>query len=168
MKKGFISLTLILVFLLSSCTRNTDMIVKENSGEKLTKYYDIYTIAIDSFISLDSVLNDDMKYIAIDSKCLRNASPEDKKAIFKYFEKYKVPVIDESFDSLKSKGMVKDGNFIEGILLTVENIELKSDKEAIVDGSKFRSGTGAIGVKSILKLSNGKWTLEKSNISGIS
>lgn len=168
MKKFTLILIFLLIFLLTSCTRSANTTVNETSVDKLTKYYDIYTIALDSFISLDPGLNGDMKYIAIDSKCLRNASLEDKKAIFKYFEKYKVPVIDESFDSLKAKDMVKDGNFIEGILLTVENIEFKSGNEAIIDGSKFRSGLGAIGVKSIVKLKNGKWTLEKADMTWIS
>jgi hypothetical protein len=178
MKKIFIYSIFILAFLLCSCTNSASKKeadtcstpVKQNTAAEnpRTKYYDIYTLALDSFMPIDDGLNGGMQYIAIDTKTLKDATETDKAAIMKYFEKYNVKVIDESFDSLKAKGMVKDMNYIEGLLLSVKSIELKTDGEAIVEGSKFRSGLGAIGVKSTIKLENGKWNLKSSNMMWIS
>ncbi|GAA0182571.1 hypothetical protein SH2C18_49260 [Clostridium sediminicola] len=150
----------------------TNEIPDDNGGtdtsNNKTKLSDIYTIAMDSFIPLDDGLNGDMKYIAINTQTLTDASEADKKYILKYFEKYNVEVIDETFDTLKEKGMVKDGNYIEGILLSIDDINFISDNEVEIEGTKFRSGKGAIGVKSVIKNKNGEWELQKADMTWIS
>lgn len=145
--------------------KSTDDIEKKEGN--YSKYYFIYSQVLDSYMTIDPGLNDDIKYIAIDFDTLEGVE-EEKNLIKKYFEKYNLEVIDESFESLKEKGMVKEGNYIEGILLSIESIEFTSDNRAVVEGSKFRSGKGAVGFKSTIKLSNGQWKLENTDMTWIS
>lgn len=139
-------------------------LAKDESSEMA----DIYILALDSFMPIDKGLNGEMKYIAIEMKSLTEATKVDKKEILKYFEKYKVKVIDESFETLKAKGMVMQMNSLEGILIRVDKGEKKSDDEFVIEGSKFRSGLGAIWVKCVVKKEKGKWTLKSSNMMAIS
>jgi len=117
---------------------------------------------------IDEGLNDDMKYIAIDTHTLENATNADKKAVLEYFKKYDVEIMDESFESLKEKGMVKDLNSLDGLLLRIEKVDKISDNEIIIECSKFRSGLGAVGVKCVLKKENNKWIIDSSQMSWIS
>ncbi|ABN53770.1 MAG TPA: hypothetical protein DEF39_00680 [Hungateiclostridium thermocellum] len=117
---------------------------------------------------IDEGLNDDMKYIAIDTHTLENATNADKKTVLEYFKKYDVEIMDESFESLKEKGMVKDLNSLDGLLLRIEKVDKISDNEIIIECSKFRSGLGAVGVKCVLKKENNKWIIDSSQMSWIS
>jgi hypothetical protein len=109
-----------------------------------------------------------MEYIAINSQTLSNASDEDIIKIKDYFIKYEVEIIDESFNTLSEKGMVKKGNYIEGLLLEITDVNIISDNKVIIEGSKFRSGLGAVGVKSTVIKSNGEWQLESADMTWIS
>ncbi|MCT4544463.1 MAG: hypothetical protein N4A63_13030 [Vallitalea sp.] len=129
---------------------------------------DVYSIALDSFITVDEGLNSDMEYIAINSQTLSNASDEDIIKIKDYFIKYEVEIIDESFNILSEKGMVKKGNYIEGLLLEITDVNIISDNKVIIEGSKFRSGLGAVGVKSTVIKSNGEWQLKSADMTWIS
>lgn len=64
-----------------------------------------------------------IKYIAIETQTLENATVSDKKAVLEHFKKYNVEIMDESFETLKSKGMVKDLNSLEGLLLRIEKVD---------------------------------------------
>lgn len=154
----------------SNSDRNGDKenVVESEVNEEVSIYSDIYTIALDSYMPIDEGLNSDMQYIAINTQTLENATDEDIKRILDFFKKYKVDVIDESFESLKEKGMVKDGNYIEGVLLVIESINQVSENRVIIEGSKFRSGIGAIGVKSTIIKENGKWILDSAEMTWIS
>lgn len=170
-------LTIIILIIVSIMLGCTNMKEKEESSQQLKKtessnkelsiYGDVYRIALEAMIPIDDALNSNMKYIAINTATLENATDEDVLKIMEYFKKYEVNVIDESFQSLKEKGMVKNGS-IDGILLKIERIEKISDDKVIVEGSKFRSGNGAIGVTSILVRSKGEWKLESAGITWIS
>lgn len=164
MKNILLFLTLLCVFFVSSCEK--DMIVTQSG---LTKYAKIYSLTLDSYIPLDKALNREMNYIAIDSKTLTDATKEDIQYILKYFEKYDVNVIDKSFDTLIEKGMTigVNSNDLGGILLSIDKIEKDSDEKMVIEGSKFRSGNGVIGVKTILTNNEG-WNVKESNITWIS
>lgn len=140
----------------------------EGFPENITQFRDLYTIALDSFIPIDDGLNSDMKYIAIDTNTLTHASETDKKFILKYFEKYNLEIMDETFDSLKEKGLVKEGNYIEGLLLSIDEIKFVSNNTVEIEGSKFRSGLGAVGVKCVIKNEDGEWILKKADMTWIS
>ena len=159
-------LSIFLIFVFVGCTKEIE--VKEQHEIKPSKYYSIYTEVLDSYMGKDPGLESGMKYIAIDLESLKNAEEKDKENILKYFAKYNLEVKGESFKTLKEKGMVKEGNYIEGLLLSVENVEFVSDSEVIIEGSKFRSGTGALGFKSVVKYDGEKWVLKETKETWIS
>ena len=131
-------------------------------------YKDIYTLALESLMEEENGLNSDMKYLAINFKTLSNIDENDVSMIMKYFAKYDVEVLDESFNSLNDKGMVFESNYIEGVLLEVTNVEVINKKKFKVECSKFRSGKGAIGLECIIIFTGGSWKVEETKITWIS
>ena len=157
--KFFVVFMLILVLTFTGCN---------NAQNEEIDYGKIYILALDSLISIDEGLNSDIKYIAIDIDTLEGAAQEDINYIMTYFEKYGVEVIAESFVTLREKGMVKEGNYIEGLLLRVDKIDKITKKKAVMEVSKFRSGLGAIGVRCKLIYSKGTWELKNADMMWIS
>lgn len=126
---------------------------------------DVYSVALDSFMPLDEGINGDMKFIAIEGNTLKYLQTDKRNNVLKNFEKYKVKVMDASLEELKKMGLFNEKQlYLEGILLSVEDITILSDKEIVVEGSKYRSGDGAIGVKCTLKYQNGNWEVDKAGI----
>lgn len=156
MKKIFV--LLIMLLSMFGCEASNDSI----------NYDEIYIIALESFISLDEGLNSEMEYIAINSETLIDATQSEIESVTDYFKKYQVDVINESYKTLDEKGMVNEGNFIDGILLEIEIVDLVSKNKIVVEGSKYRSGLGAVGVKCVLVKEDGKWILESADITWIS
>ena len=120
--------------------------------------WEVYCIALDSLVSDDIALNQGMEYIAVNINSLEGINEKDNEKVLKYFEKYNVKVVNESFETLREKGMVKDGNGIDGLLLSVD----KSNTYItvlILEQSKFRTGTGAIGGQTIAIGLFGKWII---------
>ncbi len=157
---SFILMTLII----SGCAidNNTD-----ETYETLD-YGIIYSLVFDAFILEDEGLNSDMTYIAIDVESMSRAKTDEVTYVFEQLSKYGVEVIDESFESLKSKGLVGAGNSLEGILLEVSSFELTEDGRVVVNGSKSRSGDGAIFLECSLIKVDGVWTLGYTDVKMIS
>lgn len=107
----------------------------------------ICSLALESGVEMDPVLNDGMKYIAIDFTSAIDFSPKDKERVLSYFNnKYQIDVIESSFEELRANGLVGDGNSIEGILLSINKIST-GFLSVKIEGRKFRSGLGAVGFK---------------------
>lgn len=157
---------------LNNKTDDSKTNIKENKEKAINpkdRLEDVYNAALDSFMNLDQGLNSDMKYIAIDTKSLKGINEENKKAIIEHFKKYNVEVMDASIDDLKEKGLFnKETLSLQGILLSVSKFEKKSDAKIIIEGSKYRSGLGAIGVKCTVVYKDGLWKVESSDIRWIS
>jgi hypothetical protein len=146
---------------------NEEIVDNDNTAEE-SIYSEIYIIALESFMSLDEALNHEMKYIAINNDTLIKATEADVDTVVDYFKKYAVDVINESYKTLKEKDMVIDEFYIEGVLLEIETVEFLSEDKVVVEGSKYKSGLGAIGVKAILIKEDGHWILESADITWIS
>ena len=130
---------------------------------------DVYSMALDSFMPLDEGLNGDMKFIAIAGNTLKYLQADKRNVVLKNFEKYKVKVMDASLEELKKVGLFNEKQlYLEGVLLSVKDVTIVSDEEIVVEGSKYRSGDGAIGVKCTLKYKNGNWMVDKADITWIS
>lgn len=130
---------------------------------------DVYCSALDSFMPLDNGLNYDMQYISIDGSSLKYLQDNQIDEVLKYFKKYNVKVMNASFDVLKQKGLFNEKKLIlDGLLLSVKDINIISSTYIIIEGSKYRSGDGAIGVRCALKYKDGKWNVEKADIMWIS
>ncbi len=130
----------------------------------------IYTLALESMMPVDEGLNHDMKYIAIDCSKLRYISEPEKEQILKYFNsKYNIKTMDASYDKLKEMGMVNDAsNSLEGILLNISKANVIDKKNVIIEGYKYKSGLGSVGVKSKVTCEDGNWKLESSGMTWIS
>lgn len=150
MKFRFFSILFIMLFLLSAC--NTGLEPKEHLGE-------IYTVALDSIMEQDEALSSEMKYIAIDMSNFDDVDEDSKKEILSYFkEKYKVDVMDATFEQLKEKGLYnQDTLSLDGVLLRVEKVEFKVNDNIFFEGSKYRSGLGAVGVEVTVHHKDNKW-----------
>lgn len=151
----------VLLLLLSAC--NNEIEPKEHLGE-------IYSVALDSIIKQDEALSSDMKYIAIDMSNFKNVNENDKKEILDYFkEKYKVEVMDATFEQLQQKGLFNpDTMTLDGVLLRIKKVEFKINNNIFFEGSKYRSGDGAIGVEVTVHYKENQWKSKEVQTTWIS
>ncbi|MEY2194232.1 peptide ABC transporter substrate-binding protein [Neobacillus sp. BF23-41] len=162
MKIKFGSMLLILSLILTAC--NLGVKPKEHLGE-------IYSVALDAIMEKDEALSSEMKFIAIDMSNFDNGlSKKDKNEIMNFFkDKYKVDVMDATFDELKEKGYYNpDKMSLEGVLLRIEKMDFKLNNNVFFEGSKYRSGLGAIGVEGTVHYKDGNWQMKKSKETWIS
>lgn len=131
---------------------------------------DIYIICLDSMMPVDDGLNSGMKYIAIDGSKLRYISSSEKGKILKHFNgKYNIKALDASYDKLVDMGMVNSElNGLDGILLNISKIDVIDKKNVIIEGYKYKSGLGAVGIKSKITFDGREWKLESSGMTWIS
>jgi hypothetical protein len=151
----FGSILLIISLFLTAC--NIGVNPKEDLGE-------IYSVALGSIMEKDAALSSDMKFLAIDmSNFDAGLSEKDKEEIIIFFkDKYKVDVMDATFDELKEKGFYdSDKMALDGVLLRIEKIDFKFNNNVFFEGSKYRSGLGAIGVEGTVRYKDGTWQIKE-------
>jgi len=158
-----------MLFITVACVQNTQSNEKSNGEEEsVNGITQAYIMALEAILQEDPGLNRDMKYIAIDTKTLDDIAQIDREYILEYFKKYHKEILDASMEDLKKKGLFDEETLsIEGVLLTFEKINIKTNKLTI-EGSKFKSGLGAIGMECIIKKVNNEWQLEESKMLWIS
>ncbi|AKG34408.1 hypothetical protein [Paenibacillus durus] len=157
-KKLCWGLILLCAMLITACTNTNHA---KDMGE-------LYSLALDAYMPIDQGLNSGMKFIAIDMSNFKDIDETDKEQILKYFDKYNVEVMEASYEQLKDKGLYDPQTMVlNGVLLRVEKTEI-SENQMVIEGSKFRSGDGAIGMKVIVEYSNGKWQVTKADTTWIS
>jgi hypothetical protein len=161
MKMKLFSTFIFSIFFLTACMNGINP--KEHVGE-------IYRLALDEMMGKDTALNSHMKYIAIDLGNFVELNQQDKKEIFRFFEKkYKVKVMEASFAELKEKGLYNpDTMVLDGVLLKLDKVSFKFNKNILFEGSKYRSGTGAIGIEITVYYKDGKWQIKESEMTWIS
>ncbi|WP_226669649.1 peptide ABC transporter substrate-binding protein [Metabacillus litoralis] len=155
------SILFILSVLLFGCNSGIDP--KEHLGE-------IYSIALDSIMEKDEALSSDMEFIAIDMSNFGEVDESDKKEILSYFkEKYKVKVMDATIEQLQKKGLYNpDKMYLDGVLLRIEKVEFKFNNKVFFEGSKYRSGLGAVGVEVTVQNIDNQWQLKEAKMTWIS
>lgn len=161
MKVRYFSILFFLTLLLSAC--NTGIEPKEHLGE-------IYSVALDSIMEQDEALSSDMRYIAIDTSNFEEVDESDKEEILSYFnKKYKVDVMDATLEQLKEKGLYNhDTLSLDGVLLRIEKVDFKFNNNIFFEGSKYRSGLGAVGVEVTVHYKDNKWKSKKAKMTWIS
>ena len=162
LKIKFGSILLILSLFLTACNIGVDP--KEHLGE-------IYSVALDSIMEKDEALSSEMKFIAIDMSNFDDGlSAKDKEDIITFFkDKYKVDVMDATFDELKEKGFYDPEKMsLTGVLLRMEKMDFKWNHNVFFEGSKYRSGLGAIGVEGTVHYKDGNWQIKESKETWIS
>lgn len=152
---------LILTVFLTACSFGENP--KKHLGE-------IYSIALDNLMKNDEDLNTNMKFIAIDMSNFDLLGKKDKNEILTFFkEKYKVDVMDATFEQLKEKGYYNPNTTaLDGILLKIDRVDFKLNNSVLFEASKFRSGLGAVGVESTVQYKDGKWQIIEAKKTWIS
>ncbi|KZE69105.1 hypothetical protein AWM68_02235 [Fictibacillus phosphorivorans] len=120
----------------------------------------VYFNALDSIMVKDEALNSEMRFIALDLTIVKELSENDKKEIKLFLkDKYGVDVIEATLKKLKHKGMYNTKTMVlHGVLLKLEKAKFISNNKAFeFEGSKYRAGNGAVGVKGKLLYRDGKW-----------
>jgi hypothetical protein len=147
--------------MLSAC--NYGINPKEHLGE-------IYSVALNSIMEQDEALSSDMEFIAIDMSNFDDVNENDKKEIINYFsEKYKIEVIDATLDELKEKGLYNPAtSVLNGVLLRLDKVELNFNNKVFFEGSKYRSGLGAVGVKVTVHYEDDNWKVKETKMTWIS
>lgn len=118
----------------------------------------------------DKELNSDMEFIAFDMSNFDGVNEEQKKAILNYFkDKYKVEVMNATMDELEEQGYYNsDTQALEGVHLRIEKVDFKLNNNVLFEGSKFKSGKGAIGVESTVYYKNREWKIKESKETWVS
>ncbi|MDH4619192.1 peptide ABC transporter substrate-binding protein [Brevibacillus sp. AY1] len=129
----------------------------------------VYSIALDASMPLDEGLNHEMQYIAIDMTHMEKLNPQVKKQILTFFsEKYQVEVMAATLDELREKGLYDSETLmLDGVLLRLTHADITESK-IVVEGSKYRSGLGAIGTKVVVEWIDGQWQVTQADITWIS
>lgn len=161
MKFKQLIILLLVSLLLSAC--NTSPEPKEYLDE-------IYRVALDSIMEQDAALNSDMEFIAIDMSHFDGVDEKDKKETLHYFkETYKVDVMDATFEQLKEMGLYNpDTMALDGVLLRIEKVDFTSNHTIFFEGSKYRSGLGAVGVEVTVHYKDNKWKSKEAKMTWIS
>jgi len=150
----FIAILFTVSLLLSAC--NTGIDPREHME-------DIYTIALDSIMDKDKALNSEMEFIAIDMSNFKHVDQKQKEDILTFFkDKYGVDVMDATFEELKEKGYYNPNtSALSGVLLKMEKVEITFTNNVSFEGSKYRSGTGAVGVAGTIHFKNDHWKIKE-------
>lgn len=161
LKFKYLSILFILSLLLSACTIGVEP--KEHLE-------DIYSVALDSIMEQDEALSSDMEYIAIDMSNFEEVDENGKEEIIRYFkEKYNVDVMDATFAQLEEKGLYNpDTMSLDGVLLSIESIDFKFNNNIFFEGSKYRSGVGAVGVEGTVHYQDDKWKAKEAKMTWVS
>lgn len=157
----YVSTLFMLSVLLAAC--NTGIEPKEHLGE-------IYSSALDSIMKQDEALSSNMEYLAIDMSNFEEVDARDKDEILSYFkEKYKVKVLDATIEQLQEKGLYNpDTMVLDGVLLRIEKVKFTFNNKVFFEGSKYRSGLGAIGVEVTVDYIDNKWKSKEVKMTWIS
>lgn len=150
-----------LSLLLFACSNEIEP--KEHLGE-------IYIVALDTIMELDEALSHDIEYIAIDSERFKDVDDNEKEEILNYFrKKYDVEIIYANLEQLQDLGRYNpDTLVLDGVLLKIENVNIKLNNSVLFEGFKYRAGDGAIGVEAEIEYKDNKWQTTDITIPWIS
>lgn len=147
--------------LLAGCVNGVNP--KEQSSEA-------YRVALEAIMKEDKALSSGMEFIAIDMSNFTEVTDEDKEEIKRFFKnKYKIEVKDATFEELKELGHFDEETMmLDGVLLRIENVDFKLNNQIVFEGSKYRSGLGAVGLEVTVHYKDGKWQVKETKMTWIS
>lgn len=138
----------IIVFV-SGCTKNGDT----------PNILEAYTTVIDKLYTEDRGMNNDIKYLAVDTSRMVNLTDKTKAELLKELNKYGLIVLDMTFKDLEKQGYIEDLYFKEGILIQIEDQPIENNSIKM-KASKWRSGKGATGYNQLtIEYTEGKWKI---------
>lgn len=128
----------------------------------------LYAMTFEAMLKLDEALNREMNYIAVDLSEMTQLTEDDKAYIIEYLQSFDTEIRDRTLEQLIEEEQPESDNAaLKGVLLRVDKVEINEDS-ARIEGSKYRSGTGAVGAIITLKLEQGAWKLSDSEMTWIS
>ena len=120
----------------------------------------VYSQTFEALMTEDEGLNSDIEFIAIDTSNFYGLY--DIEDILESLKKYNENTIEATFEELKAQGEFDEEKMVlDGALLKISKIETKLNK-LVVEASKYRSGTGAIGMEFEFRKSEAGWELTNS------
>lgn len=162
MKKLFMFFT-VLGILLWGCGTDHD-------GSPESDLSGMYISAFEELIQQDSGLNHPMNFISFDFTELELSRAE-KERIMEYFEtRYEVEMMEKNLEQLRDEGYFDEEKMMleEGFLLSIKKVEKLSEDHYIIEGEKYRSGLGAIGLAIEVQKKNDRWEVSETTILWIS
>ena len=161
MKTFLAALAIISCFALSGCGQ------REGTAEHLEG---AYSLALKLMVETDPGLNQSMDFIAVDMETLTELDAGDKKSVLRSLEtKYEVEAMDASFEELKAQGLYdEESGSLDGILLTIEEMEYNFNGSVTFIGGKMKSGVGSVGVESTLEFDGSRWKIQESKKTWVS
>ncbi|AQQ53083.1 hypothetical protein [Planococcus lenghuensis] len=178
---------IIITISLSACGQ-----AESPQAENRQEMAEFYIAAFETLLAEDSGLNEGMEYLIIDFEELPaadggptgNAATEPQTAeesgekpgpeviaeVLVYFEDtYGVETREGDMQTIEQEGMMDEETMtIDGILLTIEDVRFTSKTEAIMEGTKFKGGLGAIGLRMELKERESTWSVEQTEMLWVS
>jgi hypothetical protein len=107
-----------------------------------SEWTEIYQFSLDSYLNIDTALNEDIEFIAIDFNSLEFANETDKKNILNWISENHAPVIDSDLQGLEEKELF-DGKIIpDGVFLKILDVSVR-ENEIIITGMKYRGARAA-------------------------
>ena len=153
-------LIILLVVLLTACNSTQ---IKGDVGQ-------IYIVALESILEQEQVLNENMEYIAIDTSDFEDTEEKDIIKILSYFEeKYSIEVLEATLEQLKEEERYDSETMIlNGVLLRIDKFQVKSEEAILFEGSKYRSGDGAVDIQGAIYFEDNQWKSREVEITSIS
>lgn len=128
----------------------------------------LYAVAFEAMMKLDEGLGSDMKYIAVDLSEMTQLTTEDKNYIMEYLQTFDTVIRDRTLEQLRQEeSNEEDPLLLSGVFLRVDKVDI-GEASALIEGARYRSGTGALGVKVTLEFVDGLWKLSDTEINWIS
>ena len=155
------SILIILVGLLSACNNS------EESKEHLVQPY---RVALDTILAEGGTYQD-LAFIAIDMSNFEDLDKSHKKEIVSYFKKkYKLDVMEATFEQLKQKGLYDFDKMalVDGLLLSIRNVDFKSDEEMVFQGTSYRASEGSMTIEFTVLYIEEKWEVQDVRLISIS
>lgn len=128
-----------------------------SSGDKLV---DGYLSVIDSLYNTDKALNENIRYIAVDTSGIINLDREAKANLLRAMRKYGCRVLEDSYEGLLKKGYIEPMSFPDGILFRLQDSP-EADGVISVKARKWRGGVAAVGSTYDLEEKDGNWVITK-------
>jgi len=135
-------------------------------NEDISKIANLYITVISDLMNADVALSHDVQYIAVDIDTFVNLSEEDIINIIEYLQRYNEAVKQTTFEELREQGLVNEELpvSIEGIMVSIADVEFISENEVNITISQWSSGRSAVSIEYVAIYENGEWKLYQTEI----
>lgn len=158
-------LSIAMLLFLIGCQAQENPAPPAQEQDNISNMGQVYAVALDAFMELEAFLNDDMAYIAVDTEGMVGANAEDLRFVLEHMEAYGVPVMEMTFQELTDQGYFDQNTYsLEGIFLSIMEVEQLSPTEIFIKGWKFREGMELIGVQIKVVFDHNRWNVVESGL----